>query len=549
MKIQNSKLKIQILLLFIIFFAAVLRLWNLGNVPISPDWDEAALGYNAYAIYHTGRDEYGKFLPVILKSFDDYKPALYTYTIIPFLPLFDLSLVAVRLPSALFGILTVFMTYLLVKELFKRQELALVSSFFLAISPWHIQFSRVAFETNLGLTCNVLAAFFFVKALKKPLLFSFSTAFAALSIYAYQSEKVFVPLFFLMLLGVFYKEVLAVPRKYLIAAFITGFFVMLPMVVTIAFDHHSLSRAKQTSIFAKQTDLSDRYEKRMSIDQEKGDVLGLLFDNKPLYFVKVVFGGYISHFDLNWLFIKGDIERHHAPGMGLLYLFELPLLFIGLYMLLFSKEYERKGKFVIFLWFLLAPIPASITTDVPHAVRTLNFLPTFQVFIAIGALTLFFFLKKQRKIVGYSMGALFMCFALFNFLYYLNQYFVQQNYFNSKNWQYGYEDIISHVATEQNKHEHIVISDVVPMDQSYIFYLFYTKYDPARYQKNATRGTIDYSLKLDKITFKKIDWNKDSLQPRTLLVGTEKDFPKDTPLLYTKDYLDGTPGMRIVETK
>jgi 4-amino-4-deoxy-L-arabinose transferase-like glycosyltransferase len=285
------------LIIIILILAATLRLWCIGMVPVSPDWDEAALGYNAYSIYHTGRDEYGKFLPVVLKSFDDYKPALYAYTIIPFLPLFDLSILAVRLPSALFGILTVFMTYLLVKELFKRSDIALVSAFFMSISPWHIQFSRIAFESNLGLTCNVIAAYFFVKGLKKPGLLSLSTTFAALGIYAYQSEKVFVPLLFVMLLSVFCKEVLSLPRKYLISALLIGLVVMLPMVVAVVLDHHSLSRAKQTSVFAKQTDLLDRYEKRITADKEKGDIIGILFDSKPLYFAKEVMGGYISHFN------------------------------------------------------------------------------------------------------------------------------------------------------------------------------------------------------------------------------------------------------------
>ena len=84
MKFQILSLKSQ-MLLFIFLLAGLLRLWGIGAVPVSLDWDEAALGYNAYSIYHTGRDEYGKFLPVILKSFDDYKPALYAYTIIPFI--------------------------------------------------------------------------------------------------------------------------------------------------------------------------------------------------------------------------------------------------------------------------------------------------------------------------------------------------------------------------------------------------------------------------------------------------------------------------------
>ena len=72
-----------IVLFFIVFLAAVLRLWNLGLTPPSPDWDETALGYNAYSILKTGRDEYGTFLPLSIRSFDDYKPPLYVYLTVP----------------------------------------------------------------------------------------------------------------------------------------------------------------------------------------------------------------------------------------------------------------------------------------------------------------------------------------------------------------------------------------------------------------------------------------------------------------------------------
>src|SRR5437016_4660362 len=112
-----------IVLLLIVLVASALRLWQIGHVPISPDWDEASLGYNAYAILHTGKDEYGKFMPVVLESFGDYKPALYTYLIIPFLLVFNLSIIAVRLPSVLFGIATVIAVFFLVKDLFKRTDI------------------------------------------------------------------------------------------------------------------------------------------------------------------------------------------------------------------------------------------------------------------------------------------------------------------------------------------------------------------------------------------------------------------------------------------
>src|SRR5438046_3421794 len=116
-------MKSKVFLIAILFIASLLRLWNLGSVPPSPDWDEVALGYNAYSIMQTGRDEYGKFMPIVLQSFDDYKPAIYIYSIIPLIPVFGLDIIAVRLPSAVFGILTVLATYFLVMELFKRKGL------------------------------------------------------------------------------------------------------------------------------------------------------------------------------------------------------------------------------------------------------------------------------------------------------------------------------------------------------------------------------------------------------------------------------------------
>src|SRR3989344_1501138 len=89
----------KLLFVSIILIAFVLRFWQLGNVPPSPDWDEVSLGYNALSIMQTGKDEYGQSLPVILRSFDDYKPALYTYLVIPFIKVFGLTTLAVRLPS------------------------------------------------------------------------------------------------------------------------------------------------------------------------------------------------------------------------------------------------------------------------------------------------------------------------------------------------------------------------------------------------------------------------------------------------------------------
>ena len=162
-------LKKPIILFFVVLLiASILRLYDLGKVPKSLNWDEVALGYNAYSILKTGADEYGKFMPVVLQSYDDYKPALYTYLAIPTVGFLGLTELAVRLPSVLAGIGAVAIVYFLVLQIIGNKSvniagkevspyvIALTASFFLAISPWHIQFSRIAFESNVGLTINLL---------------------------------------------------------------------------------------------------------------------------------------------------------------------------------------------------------------------------------------------------------------------------------------------------------------------------------------------------------------------------------------------------------
>ena len=106
-------LKGKLPLVLIIVLAAFLRFYQLGVNPPGLNWDETAHGYNAYSILKTGRDEYGYFMPLSFRSFDDYKPPLYTYLVVPSVAIFGLNSFAVRFPSALLGVLAVLFTYLM----------------------------------------------------------------------------------------------------------------------------------------------------------------------------------------------------------------------------------------------------------------------------------------------------------------------------------------------------------------------------------------------------------------------------------------------------
>lgn len=558
-------MKVKIILLIIIFLSITLRFWDIGNVPPSPDWDEAALGYNAYSILQTGKDEYGESFPIILRSFDDYKPALYTYFIIPFIGLFDLTVLAVRLPSAIFGVLTVIAVFFLTREVLsigkKIKEsyiipLSLLVTFLLAVSPWHIQFSRIAFEANLGVALNVFGVLFFLIGLRKGLFLVISAVFLGLSLYAYQSEKVFVPLLVLSLFLIFRKEILSLSKKYITLAIFLGVIVILPIFHYTITNSASLSRAKGVSIFSDTTPFLEKNVERFAVDTERKDYLGLVLDNRRIEYAKAVVAGYLSHFDINWLFIRGDIARHHAPNMALMYLWELLFLLIGLYAFIFGN-FSKKTKLLLMSWFLIAPIPASITSGVPHSIRTLNFLPTFQIFTAIGIITAFAAISSIRyKIsniqIKYPIVLLIVLFFIFNFIYYLNQYFVQQNYFHSEHWQYGYKQALDVVRETENKYKKIVVSNQPHMDQSYMFFLFYLKYPPNLYQQEAktASGGFNEIHRFGKYEFRPINWNSEIKKSGTLYVGRFFDFPQnDLGHVKTINFLNSTPAIKLIEIK
>src|SRR3990167_8016256 len=92
-----------ILFLAVLILSIFLRFYNLDNIPAGFNTDEASLGYDAYSILLTGKDQYGKAFPIFLRSFGAYQSPLYAY--LTTLPVFllGLSIFSVRFLSALFG--------------------------------------------------------------------------------------------------------------------------------------------------------------------------------------------------------------------------------------------------------------------------------------------------------------------------------------------------------------------------------------------------------------------------------------------------------------
>jgi 4-amino-4-deoxy-L-arabinose transferase-like glycosyltransferase len=550
---MNKKL----LLIIILVVACILRFYKLGEVPVSIDWDEAAIGYNAYSLLETGKDEFGTPFPLAFRSFDDYKPPLYFYLAIPSVAVFGVNSFAVRFPSAFFGVLAVLGTYLLVQEFMQRNErikedkelyfyIPLVASFLLAISPWHVHFSRVAFEANTGVFFNIFGAYTFLKGLKQGKWLVVSSILFGLSLYEYHSERVFVPLLVVVCAVLYYRELIH-QKTYAVLSAIIGACIVVPLVF-ILLNPSNLTRLTGTSSLSDQTGLLMRSVSKLEYYQQRGDIVGSFFANRRVTYVTVLLNGYLSHFNFNWLFITGDQERHRAPGMGLMYWWELPFLLIGMYAVGVSSFLVRRSKILLFSWFLISPIAASITTEVPHAIRTLVFLPTFQVFTTFGLA--FFYIYVRKYFNGWVRNAIYgllILVAAINLFYYLNLYYVHMDREHSKYWQYGYNQAVDFATQHYDKYDKIVVS--TKLEQPHMFFLFFLKYPPETYLSEGgtySGGFAEDRNSLDKYEFRRFTISEEQPVGKTLYIGTPNEIPGDG--FYHIDYLDGTRAMEFYET-
>ncbi|MCR4264105.1 MAG: glycosyltransferase family 39 protein, partial [Candidatus Roizmanbacteria bacterium] len=195
----NLRKRTNIILIGIVLIGFILRFYELGGNPPGLNWDEASLGYNAYSILKTGADEYGAPWPLSIRSFDDYKPPLYVYLTIPSVALFGLNAFSVRLVSALLGGLSVLVMYFLTREFLSDKNeddtphilkhVPLVTALFLAISPWHLQFSRAAYEGNVGLFFFMLGTYLFLYAVRTGKNYALSGVAFSLTLYSYHSFR------------------------------------------------------------------------------------------------------------------------------------------------------------------------------------------------------------------------------------------------------------------------------------------------------------------------------------------------------------------------
>lgn len=539
----------------ILLLAAILRFYALGSTPPSLMWDEAALGYNAYSLSQTARDEYGNFLPLILKSFGDFKPGLYAYLTIPSVIIFGLTEFAVRFPSAVFGILTVFLVYLLANELFKK-ELGIWPALALAISPWHIEFSRGAWEANLAVFLVVAGVLFFIKGLEDKRFLPFSAVFFGLTFWAYQGAKVFTPLFLIGLLIFYQKDIRKLPVRILLVSVFCLAILAAPIFWSATGE--AGGRAKVMSVFSYPRSPEDVQEVLNQDQTNNSSLVFVLLHNEPLNFARGILGRYFNHFSGRFLFFEGDWsnKRLGVPYMGVMYFIEIIFLVFGIYLLVRQKNIP--GRNFLFYWLLISPVPVALTRDSVSAVRALNMVIPLTIFVGAGIYQLILWLKSYPRLIQCMLSVVCCLLYVWNFVYFLDQYFLHAPIHNSPTSQYGYREVVKFVAPIAKNYDKIAFTQ--RYGQPYIYWLFYTQYNPGNYQRQARltktqSGDVGQVSQIDNIEFLNFHWPSD-INIVSLFIGSDLDLPirfieqtNGARLLKEVYFLNGQLAFRIVEKK
>lgn len=493
-----------ILLISILILALGLRVYKLDSVPPSLSWDEAAVGYNSYSIANYGHDEYGKPFPLFFRSFKDDKHPVHIYATAIFTKLLGLNEFSTRFPAALFGVLNVLLLYLLAKQLFNKEIIALLAGLFLAISPYNLHFSHFNHEANFVLFFFLLGLVLFFSSLKKNhflLILSFLSFL--ISFLTYHPAKLIAPLV-IITLGVLYFKKIITYQKELIASFFI-FIVFLAILVSNP-QLLGIARINQTTLPKEEIEKTPIYK---------------LTKNESLGKINLIGQQYIGHFMPQYLFITGDKNPRLSSQTGQFYAIESLLLICGFIFLIFKRSKEGT---LLLIWALIAPLPSSVVGESPHAARASFMMGSWNLISALG----FYFIinlakKRLLKIVIIIVIISMLAMGLKNYLsYYYGEYATRY----AIDWQYGMKQAVEYTK-KHPEYTEVYITDI--RSQPYIFFLYYLKTPLPEYLNTVLYNNFesrDFSLisGFDKYYFGGMNTVEIKSEPRVLYILSPSEY-------------------------
>lgn len=462
-------------LLLIVILAFCLRVYKLDTIPNSLNPDEAALGYTSYSFLKTGADEHGKFLPLSLQSFGDWKLPVYSYVGVIPVALFGLNEFSVRFTSAMAGVAGVLLIYFISSTLFNRRGIGLLSALLFTLSPWSIYFSRGAYEVNLATTiflAGFLSLLHFLQKKRTTYLF-LSLVLFGITLFTQHNYIVFTPIYVFVILFLFRKNTLY-NRKWYASIFL--------FAILIAVSYMSImvgggKKVSNLNIFNDRNVIYNRVEKLRGDNSPKKNLLERILHTKYSGGAYQFAINYLNSYSPNFLFDKGGEKLVHNIGhFGYFYILDAFLVITGLAFLVWNRE----KRLLLFLvsWLIIAPIPSAITREL-SGTRLFTIAPLFALISSYGAYNIVTIWKKRKQ--RYVAFVVFALFFIGGFVYFFEYYFVHFNYQRIRFWRYGYREAVK--LTDKYPTYNVVMRG--PENFPYIYFLFYQKYDPNVFRQEA----------------------------------------------------------------
>lgn len=488
-RIRNMVKKIIFILILVL--GAWWRFYNLSEVPNGMYVDETVIGYNAWSLAETGRDEYGVKWPIFLRSFGAFSSPLYTHLTAGVVKVIGLSNFSVRLLSATAGTLMIVWLYLILGELKYKWWLRMIGALLIALAPWSVFLSRIALEGHLALSFATGGIWMFLKSKNNSRWWLGVGVMLALSSWTYQAAR---PISWLLGIGfliiVGYKQW---KNWWLISGVVFFLLTQIPQLLLI-----NLPAFSQRGVGLFYHDVPNKFKEFWSQAT-----------------------AYLSPLGLFWR--PDEDPQRSLPALSNFYPF-LVLFYLPGWLLVKEKFSKLEGK----LWLLLlisGLVIPSLTKDPFSSVRGQFLILPIMLVIIWGV-------EWWSRKVGVKIIAIaFVLMLLVAQLWLWRSLLVLLPYERAATWGYGYEQIAEQIKKYPDENWIVEQTRQHPV---YIQLLYYLRYPPTEYHgeigdwgnKYYTDTDYDLTRSFGNVEVRNIDWEND-IYIEQIMVGDELSISQE----------------------
>ncbi len=350
MKLNISNKQKNTLLFVLIFILAIyVRLLNWPYAISQINIDEAMTALNAQSIAQYGTDLYGTSFPIYLKAWGSMgQSVMLAYIMAILIKIFGFSFISIRLPMLIISLLSIFIFYKLVQEIFENENLALGAMFFVSICPWHILQSIWSIDCNMFPHFMLFSVYFLHHGIKynnQPCCFCnknfsiyFSMLLFGLTLYTYGISIFIVPIF-LLITFIYLLFTKKISIKNTLICLIIFIIISLPILLMYLLNFFKINN----NIYIGPITI------QYFADNSRASDIIFFADNKMETLkenLNSLFTLFFKQYD--------NLEWNGTKFFGTTYLISLVFFFIDMVYFIVKKEKINLGVFMFFIWFIIS---------------------------------------------------------------------------------------------------------------------------------------------------------------------------------------------------